>query len=153
MALEPGRYLVGEAGRLLTTVIDRKHCSGKEFLVVDAGIHNLLRPALVGQPHPVRPAGASPGAAGEGREFRVVGPLCTSLDSFGDHVLPNPGPGQILEICASGAYGYTEAMPGFLSHAVPAEVLLLDGKPHLLRSRQGAERHLDDQGIPDIRRR
>lgn len=146
LAIEPGRFLVAEAGVYLTRVLDRKTCGGVRFLVVDGGIHHLLRPALVEQRHPVRRAGGGEGATGA---FRVCGPLCTSLDTFGDHDLPEEtGPGDLLAVELAGAYGFTEAMPGFLSHPVPAEVLLLGGRPFLARSRRAADSHLEGQEIP-----
>jgi diaminopimelate decarboxylase len=146
LVLEPGRWLVAEAGRLLLRVLDRKACGGVEFLVVDGGVHDLLRPALIGQPHPIACLRASPAAP---RAFRVVGPLCTSLDSFGDHALPEDVTrGDLLSIGCAGAYGFTEAMPHFLSHPVPAEVLLWRGAAHLLRPRREAAWHLEGQAIP-----
>jgi diaminopimelate decarboxylase len=145
LALEPGRYLVAECGTYVTTVVDRKTCAGVEFLVVDGGIHHLLRPALVGQSHPVSRDAAVPG---ELRPFRVVGNLCTSLDSFGDHALPDTRPGDLLLVGCAGAYGFTESMPGFLSHAVPAEVLILGDSAHLLRPRRDASSHLEGQLVP-----
>lgn len=146
LALEPGRWLVAASGDYLSTVVDRKSCGGVDFAVLDGGVHHLLRPALVGQPHPARLV--SRGGGGERRPVRLVGPLCTSLDSFGDHLLPPLQVGDVIAIERAGAYGFTEAMPQFLSHAVPAEVMELDGEVHLLRERRGADRHLDDQRLP-----
>jgi len=144
LVVEPGRYLVAPAGRFLLRVLDRKSCDGVEFLVTDGGVHQLLRPALVGQPHPVH---AVKGGARE-RTYRVVGPLCTSLDSFGDHALPVCEPGDLLAIEHTGAYGFSESMPAFLSHPVPAEVLLWRGEAWLLRARREPTRHLEGQAIP-----
>ena len=75
-------------------------------------------------------------------------PLGLVLDSFGDHELPSLEVGDVIAIGRAGAYGFTEAMPQFLSHAVPAEVLLLDGKAHVIRERKAAEKHLAGQHLP-----
>lgn len=154
LMVEPGRWLVAEAGRYFVQVVDAKTSEGMAFLACDGGIHHLLRPALIGQPHPVRRAHA-PGqsrASAEGplARYEVVGPLCTSLDTFGAHDLPETRVGDLLEIGVTGAYGFTEAMPMFLSHAVPAEILLLDGQAHVLRRRREAKEHLDGQSIPPM---
>lgn len=146
LVLEPGRWLVAEAGEYLTTVVDRKSCGGVEFAVLDGGVHHLLRPALVGQAHPARLASRE--SDEDLQPVRLAGPLCTSLDSFGDHDLPPLQVGDVIAIERAGAYGFTEAMPQFLSHAVPAEVMQLDGEVHVLRERRGAEKHLSGQHLP-----
>jgi diaminopimelate decarboxylase len=146
LALEPGRWLVAESGQYLSTVVDRKSCGGVDFAVLDGGVHHLLRPALVGQPHPARLVSRE--SAETPRPVRLAGPLCTSLDSFGDHELPPLEVGDVIAIERAGAYGFTEAMPQFLSHAVPAEVMVLDGEAHVLRERRAAEKHLAGQHLP-----
>jgi diaminopimelate decarboxylase len=149
LAIEPGRFLVAESGRYLMRVVDVKTHAGVGFLVCDGGIHHLLRPALVGQPHPVEAVGGGGGAT---RPQRVVGPLCTSLDDLGEHELPEMRPGDLLAVTRAGAYGFTESMPLFLSHPRPAEVLLLDGTAHVLRARVEPEEWLAGQSIPDALR-
>jgi diaminopimelate decarboxylase len=146
LVIEPGRFLVAESGRYLMRVIDVKSHAGVEFLVCDGGIQHLLRPALVGQAHPVQ---AMSGRQGPLRSRRVVGPLCTSLDDLGGHDLPDVEPGDVLAVTCAGAYGFTESMPLFLSHARPAEILLMDGAAHVLRTRVEPEKWLEDQSIPD----
>ncbi len=147
VAIEPGRYLVAEAGRYVMRVVSRKTSAGVTYLACDGGIHHLLRPALVGQAHAVSAAGESPAAPRAA--FRVVGPLCTALDDFGEHALPETtGVGEILSVANAGAYGFTEAMPFFLSHPIPAEVMLLDGAAHLLRPRLDPDALLPPQLIP-----
>lgn len=147
LVVEPGRYLVAEAGEYLCRVIDVKRCGDVTFLACDGGIHHVLRPALIGQPHPIRRADAR--ATGPIRRYRVVGPLCTSLDSLGDHDLPATERGDVLAVGCTGAYGFTESMPHFLSHPVPAEVLLDGEAAHLLRPRREAGWHLEGQLIPE----
>jgi diaminopimelate decarboxylase len=152
LAIEPGRWLVAEAGEYVATVVDRKRCAGVEIAVLDGGVHHLLRPALVGQRHPARRAWPPSRTDDPRAEIRLVGPLCTALDTFGDHVLPDLRAGDLVAVGCAGAYGFTEGMPLFLSHPVPAEVLLLDGEPHLVRERREAESHLAGQHVPQALR-
>jgi len=149
LAVEPGRWLVAEAGEYLTTVIDRKRCDGEEFAVLDGGVHHLLRPALVGQQHRVRRVWPE-GGRGALERVHLVGPLCTMLDSFGSYALPPLAPGAVLAVECAGAYGFTEAMPHFLSHPVPAEVLRRGGRTHLLRERRDPRCHLEGQHVPEV---
>ena len=148
LVLEPGRWLVAEAGEYFASVVDTKRCEGVDFAVLDGGIHHLLRPVLVGQDHPARKAWPPPPEGGALLPVRLVGPLCTSLDSFGDHELPALSVGDLVAIGRTGAYGFTEAMPQFLSHPVPAEVLLFQGEAWLIRERREAAWHLQGQRIP-----
>ena len=121
--VEPGRFLVGEAGTFLTRVVDVKSCRGKHYVVCDGGINALLRPALIRQAHPTAIVGKeSHPAVGV---FDVVGPLCTTLDALGrDVALPAAEPGDLVAIACAGAYGFTEAMPLFLSRPETAHVII-----------------------------
>jgi len=148
LVVEPGRFLVAECGRYLMRVVDVKTHDGVDFLVCDGGIHHLLRPALVGQPHPVE--AVTP--LGPTRPQRIVGPLCTSLDDLGEHDLPSLRAGDLVAVTRAGAYGFTEAMPLFLSHARPAEILVMDGVPHVVRARVEPEEWLEGQRIPEALR-
>ena len=145
LLMEPGRWLVAEAGEYVARVVTVKSCAGEMFAVLDGGINHLLRPALIGQPHPMRILGGTDRAQ---VTCRVVGPLCTSLDELGAASLASPRAGDLLAVGCAGAYGFTEAMPQFLSHAVPAEVLMLDGHAHVVRARREPECHLEGQSIP-----
>ena len=147
--LEPGRYLVGAAGAYVARVVDRKRLGRQDVVVLDGGIHHVLRPVLVGQEHRVRvltgvDAGAgrtSDGrATGEGRDpgpgVTIAGPLCTGLDVLArGAVMPPPDPGDLVAVLDVGAYGATESMPFFLSHPLPAEVVLRGGEAWLARPR------------------
>lgn len=139
--VEPGRYLSGECGILLTQVVDVKTSRGTRFVITDAGINNFIRPALIRQNHPVRIAGkfnVKPVA-----NYRVEGPLCTSLDCIGlDVNLPEVEAGDTIAFFNAGAYGYSESMPFFLSHPIPAEVMILEGKAKLIRRRIEPEEYM-----------
>jgi diaminopimelate decarboxylase len=124
LLLEPGRWLAGPAGVYLCRVVRTKERGGHHVAVTDGGIHHLLRPRLVGQDQRVVAAGAAAARPWDAA-VDVVGPLCTGLDILAAGVpLPVPRAGDVYAVLDAGAYGYSEAMPFFLSHPVPAEVLI-----------------------------
>ncbi|MBT3584830.1 MAG: PLP-dependent decarboxylase [Halobacteriovoraceae bacterium] len=123
--MELGRYAVGPFGHYMTQVIDRKTVRGKELLILDGGINHLARPALTGQAFPCQMLRQSDS---ELRPFTVSGPLCTALDVLGEFELPSDiNEGDWLCFHQCGAYGFTEAMPFFLCHNLPAEVIIYNG--------------------------
>lgn len=141
--VEPGRYLSGECGVMLTKVIDVKMSRGVPFVITDAGINHFLRPALVQQNHPVFIANKFDRAPA--RAYHIEGPLCTSLDCIGrDVMLPEPEIGDTLAFFNAGAYGFTESMPYFLSHPIPAEVMIRDGNVTLIRKRTEPSEYIDN---------
>lgn len=134
--LEPGRFLVAPAGAYLSRVVDRKEINGRDIVILDGGIHHVLRPALVGQEHRVRKLGAAGDGRGRFAPVTVAGPLCSGLDVLATEVmLTVPYPGDLVAVLDVGAYGFTEAMPFFLSHPIPAEVAVRGGQAALLRPR------------------
>ena len=131
--IEPGRSLVAEAGQLLTRVVAVKRRGRATFVVVDAGMNDLLRPALYGARHEIR-AVSRKGAAK--LTAAVVGPVCESADVFSDRVkLPAVEPGDLLAISHAGAYGMSMASR-YNSRALPAEILVDGGTPRLIRARE-----------------
>ncbi len=147
--LEPGRYLTAPCGLLLARVLDRKRVGGREVAVLDAGIHHALRPVLVGDGHRLRllRAGRRPAATGD--PVLVAGPLCTGLDVFPGGIDLVPEPGDLVAVCDLGAYGFSEAMPAFLSHPTPAEVAVRAGRAELIRRRVEPEELLTAQRLPN----
>jgi len=132
--LEPGRAVVGHAGALVARVVDTKsYRDGRRFAVLDAGMAELIRPALYGSYHqivPVRPRQA-PGAA-----WDIVGPICESSDVFArDRTLPPLEVGDLMAILDTGAYGSVMAS-NYNRHFLPAEVLVDDARWTLIRRRQ-----------------
>jgi diaminopimelate decarboxylase len=124
LLLEPGRWLTGPAGVYLCRVVRTKERGGHHLAVMDGGIHHLLRPRLVGQDHRVIAVGEAAARQSDAR-VDVVGPLCTGLDILAADVpLAAPRPGDVYAVLDVGAYGYSESMPFFLSHAIPAEVVV-----------------------------
>jgi diaminopimelate decarboxylase len=149
LLLEPGRFLVGPAGAYVARVVDRKTVDGSTVVILDGGVHHLLRPALVGQEHRIRllSSRAEP-TSGRLSPVTVAGPLCSGLDVFSQHaILPAPEVGDLIAVLDVGAYGFTESMPLFLSHAIPAEVVVRAGEAGLIRPRQEPGEWLERQHL------
>jgi len=132
LAVEPGRHLVGRAGALVTRVLYRKHRSAGRMLVVDTGMHHLMRPALYQAVHrivPVHPAGPT-------FPTEVVGPICESTDVLaGAADLPDLEPGALVAILDAGAYGMTMAS-NYNGHPRPAEIVVEGGVATVARRRE-----------------
>ena len=151
LLLEPGRFLVGPAGAYLARVVDRKTVDGSIVVILDGGVHHLLRPALVGQEHRIRSLGTRLDGPGNGRlqPVTVAGPLCSGLDVFSQAaVMTPPEVGDLMAVLDVGAYGFTESMPLFLSHPIPAEAAVRGGQAELIRPRVEPRRWLDEQVLP-----
>lgn len=104
--IEPGRSLVGQCGTLLSHVIYVKEGVGKKFIILDAGMNNLIRPALYGAHHRIENISTKPGTALE--KYDVVGPICESADTFAENEsLPRTRRGDLIAIRSAGAYGET----------------------------------------------
>ena len=131
--LEPGRSIVGAAGVLVTRVIYRKTNNSKRFLIVDAGMNDLLRPALYGAYHEIVPVVHS---SGEGETTDVVGPVCETGDFLArDRRLPIAREGDLLAILDAGAYGAVLAS-NYNTRGRPAELLVNGKKAQLIRERE-----------------
>jgi diaminopimelate decarboxylase len=139
LLVEPGRYLVGEAGIYVASVLDVKVSRGKTFLVVDGGMnHHLAASGNLGQVikrnFPVALVNRleePPTVTAD-----VVGPLCTPLDTLArDLPVPGPAVGDLVGIFQSGAYALTASPVDFLSHPFPAEVFVRDGRMEVVRTR------------------
>jgi len=136
LMFELGRYLVADAGLYVTRVVDVKDTRGTTFVVTDGGMnHHLTATGNMGQVFRKAFPLANLSRPGDPtRTVTVAGPLCTPLDIFGTRIeLGEPQVGDLLGVFYSGAYGYSASNLGFLSHATPAEALLLDGRLHVLR--------------------
>ena len=156
LLLEPGRFLVGSSGAYLTRVLECKQVGRGHVVIVDGGIHHVLRPALVGQEHRVRVvtgAAAEPDALPHRLPVSIAGPLCTGLDFFArEAVMALPAPGDLVAVLDLGAYGATESMPLFLSHPMPPEVAVRGGEAWVARPRVDPDVWLGWQvGEPDTR--
>lgn len=138
--LELGRYAVGEFGYYVAEVVDVKENYQQHIAVLQGGINHLLRPAITEQPFPVELLGESSAAD---MNYHVHGPLCTSLDKLGYLSLPNDLTiGNQLIFSQCGAYGFTESMPFFLCHELPAEVIIEQGELTIVRPALPASSYL-----------
>ena len=135
--LEPGRLLVGNAGVLLTRVRYLKQTGSKKFVVVDAGMNDLIRPALYQSYHEIVPVREP--ATAERKPVDVVGPVCESGDFFAQNrELPEMKEGDLVALMSAGAYGFAMAS-NYNSRPLPAEVLVQGDRFSLIRRRQTME--------------
>ncbi len=140
LELEPGRYLVAECGLILSEVRGLKRSGEFEYVLVDAGFHNLIRPAMYGAFHHLSVVGRDGEPAAP---FLVAGPLCESADVFTQgkqgalepRELPRPQVGDLVCVHDTGAYGAAMAS-GYNSQLLAAEVLVHNGQVRLVRARQ-----------------
>ena len=136
LIIEPGRALVGDAGVLLARVLYVKRNQTKSFIVVDAGMNDLMRPALYGSYHEIIPVERRSAAT---IRADVVGPLCESGDFLAqDREMPDVEPGDLLAVLTAGAYGYVLAS-NYNTRPRPAEVLVHDSEAELIRPRERVE--------------
>jgi len=132
--LEPGRVLVGPAGTLVTRIVDVKHFEGaRQFVVLDAGMTELMRPALYGAFHRIEPVALR---QGDPITADIVGPVCESTDTFArDRQLPPVEVGDLMVVRDVGAYGSAMGST-YLRRPLPPEVLVDDGAWRVIRRRQ-----------------
>ena len=137
--IEPGRFIVGNAGILVTRVEYVKQTGHKNFVIVDAAMNDLIRPAFYDSYHEIVPVARRNGSANGTISSDVVGPICESGDYFAkDRPLPKVGEGDHLALLSAGAYGFVMAS-NYNSRAMAAEVLVNGNKAALVRSRQKLE--------------
>ncbi|MFG0251359.1 MAG: diaminopimelate decarboxylase family protein, partial [Phycisphaerales bacterium JB038] len=155
--LEPGRLIAANAGVLLTRVQYVKESGDRRFLICDAGVQTLLRPALYGAFHFIWPAQVAAGHVPERRledmelpglvACDVVGPICESSDFLGkDRRLPPVERGDLLCVFAAGAYGMSMASQ-YNAQPRPAEVLVSGGEATLIRQRESYEDLTRGEGV------
>jgi diaminopimelate decarboxylase len=132
---EPGRALIGPAGILLTRVLYTKTSRGKTFVVVDAAMNDLIRPALYGAAHPITPIMRPPRGAKIGR-VDIVGPVCESGDAFlHDWPMPEVKSGDLLAIWGAGAYGFVGSS-NYNSRPRAPEILVSGKQFRVVRRRE-----------------
>lgn len=147
IGVESGRFLLAESGVFLTKVSYVKSCKGAKYVVCDGGSNQHASSAFLGRyvrnNFPMRLLGKD---EEETEEANVVGSLCTPTDIIGQKVrLARAEPGDLLIVEKSGAYGLTHSPVLFLSHALPAEIMLYRDTIHVLRERGKAEDCLNGQ--------
>lgn len=144
--MEPGRYMVGNAGVLLASTQYIKTTPTKNFMVLDAGMNDLIRPTLYEAYHGIRPV------LGHNRPtklYDVVGPICESGDIFAkDRQISEVSKDDLVAIQSAGAYGFSMAS-NYNSRTLPAEVLVDGDKVQIIRKRQTLEDLIAGETIPD----
>ena len=136
VVLEPGRSIVATAGVLLTQALYRKRTGDKEFVIVDAAMNDLIRPALYDAYHEILPLRKS-----DAPQIRadIVGPVCETGDFLArGRALAEVMPGDVLAVCTAGAYGFAQAST-YNARPLPAEVLVEGGQWRVVRKRQTYE--------------
>jgi diaminopimelate decarboxylase len=144
IVVEPGRSIVGPAGVLLTRVLYRKKTPSKEFVIVDAAMNDLIRPALYRAHHDILPLHRAPGAPVVSHEAAdivadVVGPICETGDFLArDRELPDVKPGEYLAVSSAGAYGFVQSS-NYNSRPRAPEVLVEGSRWRIVRERESYE--------------
>jgi len=147
LILEPGRVIVGNAGLLLTEVLYTKSTPNKEFVIVDAGMNDLIRPSLYGAYHDIQPVVRK---QRENRIVDVVGPICESSDFIArDRSLMRMEQGELLAVMSAGAYGYCMAS-NYNSRTRAAEVLVSGEEFYVTRERETLEDLVRGESMPEF---
>jgi diaminopimelate decarboxylase len=133
LIIEPGRALVGPHGVLIARVICEKPTRGRRWLFIDAGMNDLMRPALYGARHRIEPLERLP----SGPVWHVAGPVCESADDFGEHELGTPAP-EFVVIRDAAAYGFSMANE-YNGRALPSEVFIRAGSVFKVSASPGTE--------------
>ncbi|MBC7693390.1 MAG: diaminopimelate decarboxylase [Methylotenera sp.] len=139
LLIEPGRTISGNAGVLVTKVLYRKQRGSKDFLVVDAAMNDLMRPALYGSYHDIQPVDQKH-TKGTQKKTDIVGPVCESSDCFASDrkLSARLASGDFLAIMSAGAYGFSMSS-NYNTRPRPAEILVSDGKYRVIREREKYE--------------
>lgn len=135
LLMEPGRSIVAQSGAVVTSVITKKTNGQRDFLVVDVGMNDLMRPALYSARHVIEEVKDSDNAS---KEYEVVGPVCETADSFGAGHLLNSDAGDQLIIYSTGAYGSSMGS-NYNSRPKPAEILVSKDKYTVIRKAESFE--------------
>ena len=146
IVMEPGRAIVGNAGILVTRALYHKKSGEKRFLIVDAGMNDLIRPSLYDAYHDIRPVVESAGA--EEAVFDVVGPICESGDFLAkDRRMPEVKRGGLLAVMGAGAYGFSMSS-NYNSRPRVAEVIVRGNDYHIVRERETYEDLVRGEKVP-----
>lgn len=144
IAIEPGRYIAGNSGVMLTQVEFLKHNKSKNFAIVDAGMNDLLRPALYQAFHEIKPVEQN--STQMAKIFDVVGPVCESACVLGyDRELAVEA-GDLLAVMSAGAYGFVMAN-NYNSRNKPAEIMIDGTQAHLVRKRETFDQLISGEAL------
>ena len=146
IVMEPGRAIVGNAGILVTSALYHKDGGEKRFLIVDAGMNDLIRPSLYEAYHDIRPV-VEPAKAAEA-VFDVVGPICESGDFLAkDRTMPEIHQGELLAVMSAGAYGFSMSS-NYNSRPRAAEVLVRGNDYYVVRERETYTDLVNGEKVP-----
>jgi diaminopimelate decarboxylase len=147
LGFEPGRAIIANNGALVTKVIYVKQGDNKRFVIVDAAMNDLLRPTLYEAHHAIWPIAPPQPSIGKAD---IVGPVCETGDYLGlDRDMPDLTNGDALAVMSAGAYGAVMAS-SYNSRSPAAEVMVFDGKAHLLRGARPIAEMINDESIPNF---
>ena len=150
--IEPGRFIAGNCGILVTRVEYVKQTGVKNFVIVDAAMNDLARPALYDSYHQIVPLTRRPGDHLKKNQLSsdVVGPICESGDYFcKNRMLPKVGEGDHLALLSAGAYGFVMAS-NYNTRAFPAEVLVKGNRAEVVRKRQSLKQLWESESVPNL---
>ena len=143
--LEPGRFIIGNAGILVVKVLYNKVTPKKKFVITDGGMNDLIRPALYGAYHNIVPLKAAKGKSGA---VDIVGPICESGDFFAkDRRMPKLKEGEHIAVMSAGAYGFSMSS-NYNSRRRAAEVLVSKDKAYIIRKRETFADLVHNEVIP-----
>jgi diaminopimelate decarboxylase len=146
--IEPGRLISGNAGLLVSSVIYLKEGDGRDFLILDAAMNDLVRPAMYGAWHDVVPV-IEPAPGAEQRPFDIVGPVCETGDTFArQRAMPPVAPGDLVAFRSAGAYGAVMASEYNTRPLIP-EVLVKEDQFAVIRARPTFDEIINRDTVPE----
>lgn len=147
LVLEPGRSLMGNSGIMTTKVLYRKEGTDKKFIIVDAAMNDLLRPAFYNSYHKIIPVNRT---KADNETVDIVGPICESGDFLAkERVFPKVSPGEILTVFSAGAYGFAMAS-NYNTRPRAAEVLVKDDRYYVIKEREKFDDLVRGENIPEF---
>ena len=150
--LEPGRFISGNSGVLITKVIYTKRTPRKKFVIVDSGMSDLIRPSLYEAYHKIVPVKVSANSSETCEKVDVVGPICESGDFLGkDRLLPQVNKGELLAVMGAGAYGFTMSS-NYNARPRPAEVMVIGSNFYVVRKHETRKDLVRGEVIPKVLR-
>ncbi|MDP3790814.1 MAG: diaminopimelate decarboxylase [Candidatus Omnitrophota bacterium] len=152
IVLEPGRFISGNSGILVTKVLYTKETPHNKFVIVDSGMSDLIRPSLYTAYHKIVPVKVAIDSADTSEKVDVVGPICESGDFLGkDRFLPQMHKGDLLAVMGAGAYGFTMSS-NYNSRPRAAEVMVIEGKIYVVRKQEAYRDLVRGEVIPKVLR-
>lgn len=150
LILEPGRFIVGNSGILVTRVLYTKKSATKNFIIVDAGMNDFIRPSIYGAYHEILPIVKSTHDARRTTQYDIVGPICESGDFLGkNRRLPRPNQGDLFAVMGAGAYGFSMSSD-YNARPRIAELMVIKGRTCVIRKAQRYEDLIKEEVIPGV---